>query len=85
MQGMDVEYARDAAHRMDQGASDVSNLVQQIGALLDEVEWYGDDAKSFHSDFKGSFMPQLGGVVDALRENAAVLNRRADAQEQISG
>jgi hypothetical protein len=85
MQGMDVEYAREAARRMDGGASGVADLVQAISSLLSSVEWFGEDAKRFKADWDGSFMPQLGGVVDALTENAAVLNRRADAQEEISG
>jgi hypothetical protein len=85
MQGMDVEYAREAARQMDGGANAVAGLVQAISSLLDSVTWIGDDAKLFRADWDGSFMPQLGGVVDALTENAGVLNRRADAQEEVSG
>jgi hypothetical protein len=85
MQGMDVDYAREAARSMDGGASGVSDLVQAISSMLGGVEWFGDDAMRFKADWDGSFMPQLNGVVDALRENAGVLNRRADAQEEVSG
>lgn len=83
--GMNVEQARGAAHQMDGGASAVQGLVDQITAMLGSVTWVGEDAKAFQADWNGSFRPQLGGAVQALRENARELSRRADAQEQISG
>jgi uncharacterized protein YukE len=84
MQGMDVEYARQSANRMDGGAGAVSDLVRQVSSMLDSVVWTGADAQRFHQDWHGQFMPQLQGATDALQQNSAVLKRRADLQEQAS-
>ncbi len=84
LQGMDVEYADAAARQMDGGAEMVGGMVAAIGTLLDSVMWVGADSTSFHSDWSGTFVPQMQGAVNALKDNATVLRRRAEAQRQAS-
>lgn len=83
-QGMDVEHARTTARQMDGGTGMVRGLVGGITQMLASVTWEGEDAQRFKADWEGTFLPQLNGVTDALQTNAAVLKRRADAQEQAS-
>lgn len=85
MQGMDTEYARQAAHSMDGGAGQISGIVGSIGSLLESVMWIGPSASAFKDDWHGTFVPQLHGATNALTDNAQVLNRRAQMQDEASG
>lgn len=84
MQGMDTEYARRAAHSMDGGVNAIQGVVQNIGGLLQSTPWFGRYASEFVNDWHGTFRQQLDGVNNALSENAQVLRRRADMQDEAS-
>jgi uncharacterized protein YukE len=82
--GLDPQQARDAAREMLDGASGISDLIRGITTLLDSAIWQGSDAAAFRSDWQGTFMPNLGRVVELLTSRATELNARADMQENAS-
>jgi hypothetical protein len=84
-QGMDVPETRRLAGHMDRGAQQVSDMVRRISDMLGNVTWTGSDGENFSQDWSGSFGPPLHQAADAMREQAAVLHRRADMQESVSG
>ena len=85
MQGMDTEYARQAAHSMDGGVSAIHGVVGNIGSLLESTPWFGAYASQFVDDWHGQFAQQLHGATNALTDNASVLRRRAQMQDEASG
>lgn len=85
MQGMDTEYARQAAHSMDGGVSAIRGVVGNIGSLLESTPWFGRYASEFVDDWHGQFAQQLHGATNALSDNADVLRRRAQMQDEASG
>lgn len=82
--GMDPEESHQGARQMNQGASQVRGMVDQISQLLGEVTWEGNDAKAFLRDWDGSLRPELNKAMDNLQENADELHRRARMQEEAS-
>lgn len=84
LQGMDTEYARQAAHSMDGGVGAMNGVVGNISSMLEGVLWIGESASRFKEDWHGSFAPQLHGATNALSDNARVLRQRADMQDEAS-
>jgi hypothetical protein len=84
-QGMDTDYARQAAHSMDGGVSSIHGVVGNIGNLLGSTPWFGRYASQFVEDWHGSFTTQLNGVTSSLGDNAQVLRQRAQMQDEASG
>jgi hypothetical protein len=82
--GMDTTAARDHAAKMDGGVSAIHGVVGNIGSLLESTPWFGKYASQFVEDWHGSFTQQLNGVTNSLSENAQVLRRRADMQDEAS-
>jgi uncharacterized protein YukE len=82
--GIDTTYTRQSAGSMQGSADDLGSMVSGISALLDQVLWIGPAAQGFKSDWEGSMRPEMQRASESLRENAAEMHRRADAQDAAS-
>ena len=81
---IDVDQARGFAGQIQGGLGSMNSLLEQIGALIGDIYWEGDDKKRFEADWNGNFRPEAAKATTALQDNADELLRRADAQEQLS-
>ncbi|GAB2477769.1 hypothetical protein [Jatrophihabitans fulvus] len=84
MWGMDTAEVRDHAAKMDGGVSAVHGAMGRVEAALSSTEWFGRYADEFVQEWHGAFKQQLNGVTNALTDNATVLRRRADMQDEAS-
>jgi hypothetical protein len=82
--GLDPDEAEHGSRHMNEGASQVRGMVDQISALLGEVVWEGADSQRFLGDWDGSLRPELNRAMANLQENADELGRRAQMQRQAS-
>lgn len=83
-EGMDTDWARQAAGNMDGGVNAIHGVIGNVGGMLESTPWFGRYASEFVSDWHGTFTPQLHGATNALTDNATVLRRRADMQDEAS-
>jgi uncharacterized protein YukE len=83
-QGLDPQQARDAAREMLDGAGGINDLIRGINTMLHGAIWEGSDAAAFRNEWQGTFMPNLGRIVELLTSRATELNARADMQESAS-
>jgi uncharacterized protein YukE len=81
---IDVGQARGFAGQIQGGLGSMQSLLEQIGSMIGDIYWEGEDKKRFEADWGGNFQPEAARATDALRENADELLRRAAAQEQLS-
>jgi uncharacterized protein YukE len=81
---IDVGQARGFAGQIQGGLGSMQSLLEQIGSMIGDIYWEGDDKKRFETDWHGNLKPEAARAADALRENADELVRRAAAQEQLS-
>ena len=83
-EGMDPGEQRDNANRMDSHTAAAHAAVNKVMSNAQGTTMLGPWADQFLSDMTNIFAPQMQGVVNALTDNAAVLRRRAQMQEEAS-
>lgn len=82
--GMDIQAGRDLARQMDSDATEIDTLTSRLTNMLENTPWYGPDATRFKGDWSGQYVPALGQVVTALRENSQQIFAQAQSQEDAS-
>lgn len=81
---IDVGKARQFAGEINGGIGALQGLIEQIGTLLGEIYWEGDDKKHFELDWHGNFKPEASRAAQTMQQSSDELVRRAHAQEQLS-
>ena len=84
IEGMDLEQVRAFANQLNSDAEQIENIVNSLTSQLGNVQWIGNDASKFTSEWDSSYRPQLQSVSTALRDAANVANNNATQQEQAS-
>jgi len=82
MVGADVEQLNQLAAQLNNKANDIQNVISQLTSAINSVEWKGNDANRFRSDWQGQYVSQLKQVVNALQQ--ASQNAKRNAQEQAN-
>ena len=83
-EGMDPEEQRSNAGKMQKTTAAAHAAVQGVAAHFADTDKFGPWVQQFAEDMYGIFMPQMHGIVNAMNDNAAVLLRRAQMQEDAS-
>lgn len=81
---IDVGQARGYAGQINGGIGAMQGLLEQIGAMIGDIYWEGEDKQRFEADWHGNFRPEAERAAQALSENRDELLRRAAAQEELS-
>lgn len=84
MLGMDVAGVRSLANLMNQKAEEINSAMGQITSQLQSVQWVGNDATQFRSEWDGSHRAALQQVISALRDASNKAKTNADEQEATS-
>lgn len=82
--GMDIQAVRTLVGQMNSSAEQITQLMGALSNALGGTAWTGPDREQFMSDWQGQYVPQLTGVVEALKGAAQRANGNADAQESAS-
>ncbi len=82
--GQDPEQVKNLAKQLDAKASEIKNVISQLTSTVNSVNWQGQDAQKFKSDWQSHHVPQLNKVVDALQNASQSAKRNAAEQEQTS-
>lgn len=82
--GMDIAAARDLVRVMNADADTINQLTARLTQQLEATPWFGPDAQRFRGDWNGPYVQALQNVVQALQENANILNQQAEDQERAS-
>ncbi len=82
--GMDVNAVRQLAQRMNQDASEIRKLVQQLTSMLHSTQWTGPDQQRFLHEWEGTHVKNLNHVAQELEEAARAANKNAQEQESAS-
>ena len=82
--GADVEALRNLGNRLNNGASEIQNQKNQLNNQLRGVEWRGQDADQFRSQWDTEHLPALERVARALEEAGKQATRNAQQQEDTS-
>jgi len=82
--GQDPEQVKNLAKQLDSKASEIKNVISQLTSAVNSVQWQGQDAQKFKSDWQSNHVPQLNKVVDALQNASQSAKRNAAEQEQTS-
>lgn len=85
MVGADVEQLNQLSAQLNNKANDIQNVISQLTSAIDAVEWRGNDANRFRSDWKGQHVGQLKTVVTALQAASQAAKRNAQEQQSASG
>lgn len=80
--GADVEQLNQLAAQLNNKANDIQNVISQLTSAINSVEWKGNDANKFRSDWQGQYVGQLKQVVSGLQ--TASQNAKRNAQEQAT-
>lgn len=80
--GADVEQLNQLAAQLNTKANDIQNVISQLTSAINSVEWKGNDANKFRSDWQGQYVGQLKQVVSGLQ--TASQNAKRNAQEQAT-
>lgn len=84
IQGMDTEEVRNQATQMDSNAAAVGDALGSFAQFLEGATWLGNDRNSFRQQFMDTLMPQAQGGITSLQDNAHVMRRAADRQDEVS-
>lgn len=84
MLGMDVAGVRQLAQLMNQKAEEINGAMNEITGQLNSVQWVGNDANNFRSEWDGSHRAALQQVINSLRDASTKASKNADEQEQAS-
>ncbi|MGV0715826.1 hypothetical protein ABQE93_10510 [Mycolicibacterium sp. XJ662] len=82
--GADVDQLRTLARTLGQAADRLEGMTGSVTSMLGATTWFGPDAERHRSQWHSGSIPQVRGVVAALREAANTANRNADEQERAS-
>ncbi len=82
--GMNPAEVRELARLLDQKASEVDAARTECTAKIQSVEWKGQDAEKFRSEWEGQHAPNLQRASEQMKQAAQAANRNADEQEQTS-
>ncbi|OBF29131.1 WXG100 family type VII secretion target [Mycobacterium sp. ACS4331] len=82
--GQDVEQVQRLATQLNSKAGDIENVISQLSSAVNSVEWKGQDAERFKSDWQSQHLPQLKKVVEALKNASQTAKRNAAEQQQTS-
>lgn len=85
MVGADVEQLNQLSAQLNNKANDIQNVISQLTSAINSVEWKGNDANRFRSDWQGHHVGQLKQVVSALQTASQNAKRNAQEQQQASG
>jgi uncharacterized protein YukE len=85
MVGADVEQLNQLAAQLGNKANDIQNVITQLTTAINSVEWKGNDATRFRSEWEGQYVGQLKAVVSALQTASQNAKRNAQEQQQASG
>lgn len=85
MVGADVEQLNQLSAQLNNKANDIQNIISQLSSAINSVEWKGNDANRFRSDWTGQYTSQLKQVVSALQTASQAAKRNAQEQQQASG
>jgi hypothetical protein len=83
-EGMDPAEQRQNAKQMQDHTAAAHSAVNKVMGNAASTTMLGPWADQFLSDMQNIFAPQMRGVVNAMNDNAAVLLRRAQMQEDAS-
>ncbi len=84
MLGMDIQGVRQLAQQMTQKAQEISQIASTLSTALGSVQWVGQDATNFRSEWDGSLRTQLQNVVQALEDASNKATTNANEQEATS-
>ena len=84
MLGLDPGAVRALANQMNNAASEIQQLSNQLTTMLSNTAWVGADHDRFVSEWTGNHVHQLQLVANALTDAASVANQNALQQEQAS-
>lgn len=82
--GMDVEQVRQLARQMEQKASEIEQIKQQLNGTLNSAQWVGQDQQRYKSEWDSTCVPSLNRVIEILRDAGQAAERNAREQEQAS-
>jgi uncharacterized protein YukE len=83
MQGMDVSAVQALSQQMSSAASEIQSQMQRLTSSLESVQWVGNDANQFKSDWQ-QHQANLNQVVQCLQEASQTAQKNAQQQEQAS-
>jgi uncharacterized protein YukE len=83
--GADVEQLNQLAAQLNNKANDIQNVISQLTSAINSVEWKGNDANRFRSDWQSQYVGQLKTVVSALQTASQNAKRNAQEQQSASG
>jgi uncharacterized protein YukE len=83
--GMDVPAVRSLAGQMNQCASEIRQVMNQLTHSLQNTQWVGPDREQFLSNWQGQHVTQLNQVAQSLEEASQRAQQNANEQEQASG
>jgi hypothetical protein len=81
---INVDEARSYGSQINDGVGAINGLLSQIGGVLDNTYWVGEDREHFEQDFHGGLKPEAAKATQGLTDTANEFIRRANAQEQLS-
>lgn len=83
--GQDVEQVQQLASQLNTRADDIRQLVTQLSATVQAVDWQGPDAERFRSDWNQQHRVALAAVASALHAASQSARRNAQDQQTASG
>lgn len=84
MVGADVDQLRALARSLASAAQRLEGMASEVNGRLSTTPWHGQDAGQFRSQWQGQSLGAIRGVIAALRDAAALVERNAGEQEQTS-
>lgn len=84
MTGMDIDGVRSFAQLLNQKAEEIQQITAAVTGQLNGVQWAGNDATHFRSDWSGTHVAQLHSVMQSLQQAAQQAAQNASQQEQAS-
>jgi uncharacterized protein YukE len=82
--GGDPDQMRTLARAFEQAAQRLENVGREVSSRLSGTPWAGPDADRYRSQWHGESLAKMRGVVSALHDAAAALQRNASEQEKVS-
>jgi uncharacterized protein YukE len=83
--GQDIEQVQMLANQFNAKAGEIEQLISQLSATVDSIDWQGPDAERFRSDWHGQHRTALNSVISALQTASQSARRNAQDQQAASG
>jgi len=84
MIGMNVESVQMLENALNNAASEILAIMDNIAKALAETVWVGTDRNTFESDWNGTRVPQLHQLAEVLTNVAATARNEIAQQEAAS-